>query len=119
MIKKISLLAILIAFYNCEDLIEVEDISNEVVTILAPSDNSTIDTTTINFSWEALEFAEDYQLQIATPNFETPEEVIADTIISTTHYTKTLLEGNYQWRIKAINFGYQTQYTTQNLIIED
>ncbi|EDP71906.1 hypothetical protein FBALC1_12432 [Flavobacteriales bacterium ALC-1] len=119
MIKRVIILVVLISLYNCEELIEVEDISNEVVTILAPSDNSTIDTNTINFSWQALEFAETYQLQIARSGFETPEEIVEDTLVSVTSYTKVLLEGNYQWRIKAINFGYETPYTTQNLTIED
>lgn len=119
MIKKIIVSVLLISLFNCEELIEIEDISNEAVIILAPSDNSTIDTATINFSWQAIEFAETYQLQIARSNFDAPEEIVEDTLINITNYTKTLSEGNYQWRIKAKNFGYETLYTTQNLTVED
>ena len=119
MIKKTLLFLLVICFHNCEQLIEVEDISNETLTILAPSDNITVDTTTINFSWQVLDYAETYHLQIAKPNFDVTQEIIEDTLISSTNFIKSLSSGNYQWRIKAKNFGYETQYTTQNLTIED
>ncbi|WP_418639274.1 hypothetical protein [Winogradskyella sp.] len=119
MLKKIIILVLFINFYNCEDLIEVEDISNESVTILAPVDNSALDTTTVSFSWDSLEYAESYQLQIAKPNFDYAQEIILDTIIRATNFTKTLLSNSYQWRVRAKNFGYETTYTMRNLTIED
>ena len=119
MLKKTFTLLLLIFIFNCEELIEVENISNENVNILAPTDNITLNSTTVSFSWQAIEFAEEYHLQIALPNFDVPQEIIEDTIISTTNFVKSLSSNTYQWRIKAKNFGYQTQYTTQNLTIED
>jgi hypothetical protein len=110
---------LLICLYNCEELIEVEDISNEVVTILAPVNNTILETNVINFSWQVLEFAETYHLQVAKPSFVAAQEIVLDTIISSTNFTKILESSPYQWRIKAKNFGYETQYTTQNLTIED
>lgn len=119
MIKKIIILFFVICCCSCEQLIEVEDISNEAVTILAPANNIALDTTSVNFSWQALEFAEDYHLQVAKPNFDTAQEIVLDTIVGSTSFSKTLLSNTYQWRIKAKNFGYETQYTTQNLTIEN
>ena len=119
MIKKMAAIMVLISLYSCEQLIEVDDISSETVTILAPTDNITIDNTTVNFSWEAMEFAETYHLQIAKPSFNSAQEIVEDTTITSTNFIKSLSSGSYQWRIKANNFGYETSYTTQNLAIED
>lgn len=109
----------LIATYSCEELIEVEDISEETVTILAPVDNTTLNNTTVNFSWQPLDFAESYQLQVAFPDFDNAQVIVVDTLLSITSHTKILEMGNYQWRIKATNFTYETQYTTQNLTVEE
>ena len=110
---------ILYVIVGCEELIEVEDISNKTVSILAPIDNTIIDDTTVNFSWQALEYAESYHLQIAQPSFNTAQIIVEDTIVSITSFTKVLNASGYQWRIKAINSAYETQYTTNNLTIED
>ncbi|MHA7843216.1 MAG: fibronectin type III domain-containing protein [Winogradskyella sp.] len=119
MIKKILVIVLFAILYNCEELIEVEDISSETVNILAPTDNTTLNNTTVNFSWHPLEFAESYQLQVTFPDFNNAQVIVEDTLLSTTSYTKILDQGSYQWRIKAINFAYETQYTTQNLTIEE
>ncbi|MEO1030041.1 MAG: hypothetical protein AAFX55_01490 [Bacteroidota bacterium] len=104
---------------GCEELIEVEDISNEAVIVLAPVDNTTLTDNSVGFSWSPLDFAESYQLQVASPNFENAQVIVEDTIVSTTSFTKTLEAGTYQWRIKAINFAYETPFTTQSLNIEN
>lgn len=119
MIKKIIAIVMVCAVFNCEELIEVEDISNETVSILAPVNNLIINDNTVNFSWESLNFSEEYKLQIASPSFDSAIEIVEDTLISSTNFSKTLTTGDYQWRVKAINFGYETTYTTQNLTIED
>lgn len=119
MVKKICLFLVFGLILGCEELIEVEDISNEMVSILAPANDLTIDTTSVNFSWQPINFAESYQFQIAMPNFDTAQIIVEDTIISSTSFIKTLDAANYQWRIKAINSAYETEYTTQNLTIEE
>jgi hypothetical protein len=119
MLKKLCVLSILILGFACEEIIEVDDISNDIVVVLAPVDDITINNTAVNFSWEALEAAETYHLQVALPNFNSAEEIVLDTLVSSTNFNQTLLVNEYQWRVKAINSGYETLYTTQNLTIED
>ena len=119
MIRRLWFILMLGLIYSCEQLIEVEDISHETVSILAPANDTILDGTSVNFSWQPIEFAETYQLQIAMPNFDTAEVIVEDTIIATVNFVKTLEIANYQWRIKAINSAYETVYTTQNLTIED
>lgn len=119
MIKKTIILLLTICFCNCEELIEVEDITDETVSILAPVDNSILETTTVTFTWQTLEFAETYHLQVANPNFNAAQEIVLDTIIDSNSFTQTLVSSSYQWRVKAINSGYETPYVTQNLTIEN
>lgn len=117
--NRLYFIILLATFCSCEELIEVEDISNETVSVLAPANNSILESTMVNFTWQPIDRAESYQLQVALPNFDNAQTIVEDTIISTTNYTKTLESGNYQWRIKAINFAYETLFTTQNLTIEE
>ncbi len=102
----------------CDDIIEVEDISERTVTVLAPTDESILTITDVNFSWSEVEDSEKYRLQIATPDFETATQIVLDTTIVFTNFTKTLDLGNYEWRIRAENSDYQTAYTTQRFSIE-
>jgi hypothetical protein len=119
MYRKIVLLLLMLQFFNCEEIIAVEDISEENIIILAPSNDATLFASTINFSWQPLEYADQYQIQIATPSFEASQQIIEDTIVTVATYTKMLSSDNYQWRVKAINFAYETSYNTQNLTIEE
>lgn len=103
---------------SCDDIIEVEDISERTVTVLAPTDESILIITDVNFSWDDVEDSEQYRLQIATPDFETATQIVLDTTIVLTNFTKILDLGNYEWRIRAENSDYQTAYTTQRFSIE-
>lgn len=116
--KNLKYLVLLLIVISCDDVVEVENISNKTVTILAPTNNTVLSITDINFSWNVVEDAELYRLQIATPTFEEATQIILDTVITATNFTKTLDLGNYEWRIRAENSDYQTSYTTQSFTIE-
>lgn len=115
---KIVLLLLALIIFSCEDIIEVPDISQNVVVVLAPTENVVINETNINFSWNTIEDADAYKLQIATPNFEAATQIVLDTTIINTNFTKTLDIGSYQWRVRAENSEYQTNYTTQSFTVE-
>lgn len=110
-VLKIVYLGVLLTILSCDDIIEVPDISNESVTILAPTQGVMIDTTTVNFSWEQLTDAESYQIQIATPNFEAAKQIIRDTILEETSFLSILNANAYEWRVRALNSGFATPYT--------
>jgi len=118
--KKIKyVLCFLIVFLACEEIIEVEDISNKTVNVLAPADTATLTISTINFSWDTVADAEHYKLQIAEPNFEMANQIVLDTTVTVTNFSQTLEFGDYEWRIRAENSGYQTTYSTQSFTIEE
>lgn len=100
-------------FTSCEEILFVDDISEQEVSLYAPSDGAVLFSTGINLSWDKIANADKYHLQIAKPNFSAPVQVVLDTLISATSFTHQLNTGQYEWRIKAVNSGYETNYTTR------
>lgn len=114
----LSICFLLIQLSSCNEIIEVEDISNKKVNVLAPTSGLSLNITNVNFSWSSLEDAENYKLQISTPNFEMTNQIVLDTTIALTNFSKILEQGNYEWRVRAENSDFQTDYTTQSFTIE-
>lgn len=120
---KFCMLALL--FYGCEEILLIPDISNATVKLVGPSNNVEVPAGDLSFNWEYIEDAEAFRIQIATPNFTEVKQVVLDTllpvvidsIIPVTKTNKVLNAGKYQWRVKAINSGYETSYTTHNLTV--
>ena len=116
--KRLLLLFVLIGLTSCDDLIEVVDISKETVIILAPTQGSVIDTTRVVFTWEQVKEAENYHLQVATPTFENAIQIVVDTLLVSTSYSAQLEKAEYEWRIKAENSDYQTNFTKSRFRVE-
>jgi hypothetical protein len=116
--KKIIVLIITsISLLTCDDIIEVEDISNKSITILAPKSGVNVEDVNVSFTWEALEDIDNYKIQIAKPNFETAQQIVTDSLVSITSFNKSLTSGSYEWRVRAENSGYVTSFTTQNFTV--
>lgn len=103
---------------SCEAITEVDDISNHEIILLAPAEGVIIDTTHVDFHWEAMKEATHYQLQIATPSFDKTIQIVIDTIVANHSFSTTLIDSLYEWRVRGINFGYKTDYSTTNFIIQ-
>ena len=108
-----------ITIIACDDIIEVEDISDKTVSILAPTHNAVLDTLITTFTWEVLEETEAYYLQVATPGFDNASQIVIDTFLVKTNFSKLLPINSYEWRIRAENSGYKTAYTQQSFTIEE
>ena len=117
--KIIIFLPILAIFYGCREIINETDISREVVCVYAPVNMAELTGTDVNFSWCEIEGATSYNLQIARPGFTDAVEIVLDTIISTHSFTKTFLPDDYEWRVKAQNSVYETDYTTCAFTLSD
>jgi len=117
--KYLILICACLLIFACDDILEVEDISDKSVIVLAPSDDVVLNSNDLNFSWEPLEDVESYHLQVATPSFEAAAQIVLDTLITTTSYSATLDFNTYQWRIRAENSEYQTEYTIQSFTINE
>lgn len=107
---KYFLFLVLLTFISCEEILMVDDISKKEVSLTAPANNSALSSTGITFSWETVEGADKYQLQIAIPSFDSPQQIILDTLVTKNSYTQQLNIGKYEWRIRAVNSAYETAY---------
>lgn len=105
-IIKLFLAVVFIAAMGCEDILE-EDITNDMITVTYPLNNTQIESNVANFQWMELDGADDYRIQI----FSTSQNVVLDSLVPTNHFTYSLAPGEYQWRVRGENFAYQTAYT--------
>ena len=106
--KRINiLLAILTLFiFSCDDIIE-EDIENDTIQTLFPTEGLLIEGNTVQFAWQALDGADDYRVQVINSN----QLLVIDSLVTVTNISFVLNPGSYQWRVKGENFAYTTQYT--------
>lgn len=108
---------------SCQDILEVTDISDETVQLLAPSDSSIVAQTNVTFSWSEVFEATTYHMQLATPNFEQATQIILDSVVvldSTylgTRMTKTLTDSEYEWRVKALNSDFETDFSASSFSV--
>jgi hypothetical protein len=91
--KSFLILVLLCSLLSCEAIF-VEDISDRTVVLLAA-----------------------YQIQIATPNFQNASQILLDSISIETSFTKELVAGSYEWRVKASNSDYTTNYSSNAFIV--
>ncbi len=102
---------------SCKDFI-TKKIGNDSVTILAPANNTVTTSNMITFWWEALDGADNYNIQVVKPNFASAQVLVADTNVSGTKLQLSLTPGKYQWRIQGVNGGGGSKYTLYNLTID-
>ncbi len=115
--KKILFLMLpLLACFSCEAIF-VDDISNEEMTINTPTDRSEIPEGTVTFTWDAIESADEYHVQVVTPSFFNTPQIVLDTLVATTTLKKEFSKGSYQWQINARNSEYETISTTLSFTV--
>ena len=99
------------------------DISEETVQLLAPLNGTTVTLDTIKFSWNGVYDATEYHVQVATPSFENAAQIVLDSVVvvdSTfvgTHITKSLSNSEYEWRVKAMNSGFDTEFSSSSFTV--
>ncbi len=112
----ISILLFLI-ITACNDIF-VMDISDSNVELLAPHNNLETTISTNTFWWNYVEDATRYQLQIATPDFIQTERLILDTTISMNQFLFNLVPNKYEWRVRAVNSVYASEFTVYSLVVD-
>lgn len=102
----------------CSDIL-VEDISDEVVSIVAPADSvSTYDAEQL-LLWDPVEGATEYELIIFTPDLARASSIVLDTVISQTSFRTALIPASYEWCVRAGNGAYSTVQTCHKLIVKE
>lgn len=122
---RLMLAVFFIMMWSCEDIVEVPDISDQIVPILAPRNGGVLNYNTVRFNWQAINDASSYNIQIATPNFGNATQIVLDSIVRqdtlgnvVTQINQNLPNGNYVWRVKALNSDFETVYTLSSFQVD-
>jgi len=113
---KLGILLCVLLFVGCDDIIE-KDISKSFTEIIAPANNSTISGPEVLFWWNYVEGSDYYELQLVKPNFQSVEYLLADTILEKNKITFAIDPGVYEFRIRACNSAYCTEYSYRNFTL--
>jgi hypothetical protein len=116
---KYFLLLFILVNISCEEILFEVDISNSSVVLISPSDNAELPFNSIFLDWEKVEDATEYEVQIATPNFDEVQQLLLSATDSITAYEVQLNVGDYEWRVKAKNSSYETQFKTYSFKVID
>jgi hypothetical protein len=114
---RLPLLYLILIFFSgimllssCDEIIE-PSISKQQVQLEAPADQYMSTSYTINFWWDGVDHALSYHLQVVTPTFAAPGNLVLDTIVKNNKFSFTLNPGSYQWRVMAANGSSQTPFS--------
>jgi hypothetical protein len=103
-------------FGGCDDIFE-KDITKSFTEIIAPETNAAIPGPEVLFWWNYVDGSDYYELQIAEPDFQSIEYLQADTILEKNRITFAITSGVYEWRIRACNSAYCTEYSYRSFTI--
>lgn len=105
----------LCAIWSCEPFLQ-KDISKYQITLNAPQENDTL-TGNVSFWWNEIEPGTVYRLQVASPNFANPSQLLIDSIVDGYSFITQLPVGEYQWRVRGENANSETPYSTRTFYI--
>lgn len=102
----ITMCGLFLGMTSCKDIIE-EDITTEIPVMILPMAGDTISEYS-HFSWQPLEGATHYRLQIYSPSFANPALIAFDSTTSATSVFVSLVPNDYQYKLTALNNGYSS-----------
>ena len=92
--------------FSCDDILE-EDITDDMVQIASPMNNSIIESNVVNFRWNTIGGADKYRIQVYGNN----QSMVVDTLVNPSSFAYPMRGGEYSWRIRGENSAYQSSYS--------
>lgn len=102
---------------GCNEFIE-DDLEGKSVGIISPANGQNLSSNTVYFSWNELEGADWYNIQIVRPAFSSIQQFVVDTNVSALSFTFSLPTGSYEWRIRPENSAYQGNYIIRSFSVQ-
>lgn len=100
-------------FYASCDAVFEDDLSGVVVDLAIPADGAQLGNSIVQFHWDSIKEALEYDFQLVTPSFsDSTAYFITDTTLSEFGLTRVLGIGEYEWRVKAINNSSESCFAT-------
>ncbi len=117
-LQLLSIFIIIISFTSCKSWFD-KNIQSDSVNIISPFNNFTDSILTVDFRWDKLDGATQYQIQIVKPSFDSIVNFVLDSIVSDVVFQYDFTPGFYQWRIRGVNREFESKWTTRNINILD
>lgn len=95
-----------------------KNLSNQVVSLVSPEHEEYLNTLEVTFLWQHLADADEYRLQVASPDFSNSTHIKMDLRTSEDFKTTILEDGVYRWRVRGENDSSVSPYSTRGLIID-
>ncbi len=89
-----------------------------MVLLISPADSTASQQVAQTFRWAPLEGARSYRLEIGAPDLINPTDFFADTLTKQTSLRLPLQAGRFEWRVRALNAGYETNAIGRTLRID-
>jgi hypothetical protein len=118
--KLLTWVMLLLIIASCREIQE-KDITDTTVELISPQDQYRSVVLNQTFYWNKVDGASGYRIQIATPSFA-PDSLtlVLDSTTTKTQFSKSLPYGKkYQWRVMAINGGYDSKFTAPRTLYID
>jgi hypothetical protein len=95
-----------------------ENLAGQTVQLVAPAAGSNVNSQTVEFLWQGLPSADQYNLQVASPDFSNSTYIVESVYTGSDHYALTLPQGAYRWRVRAENDISVTLYSERGFTID-
>jgi hypothetical protein len=93
------------------------DLSKQIVILNSPDNNSNRNDSLINFGWDKIDGATQYQIQIKKDSWD-GGQIIESELTTDNTMNLVLTEGSYVWGVRASDDLTMTQYSTRTLILD-
>jgi len=93
---------------SCKSVIE-DDIEGKKVSINSPT-ASELEDYTQTFWWNPMDGVTQYEVQLVKGSFDNVQNLVFDSLVTGTKLTYTLVPADYEWRIRAVNGAYKSDY---------
>ncbi len=110
--------ASLLSIASCNAVFE-KDITDSEVTLIIPTQNDTVEANQVHFKWVTVQGADYYNLQIVKTAFDDIDDFVLDSNVVGEEFYQVLAPGNYEFKIRAENGAYQSEYTAPRKIFVD
>ena len=95
-----------------------QNLAGQVVQLVAPASNGLVNQSDVTFLWKQIAAANQYHVQVASPNFSNSTFIIDDFRTSADNHHLVLPEGKYRWRVRAENDISVTLYSEGSFEID-
>lgn len=87
------------------------DLSQQIIVLQTPANDMYLDSLLTTFTWQAISAADNYSVQIASPDFSLTSNIVLDSLVTSNSISYTLAgEQEYQWRVRGLNDNSATPY---------